>query len=886
MRSALLVGCLLATGAIGWAQDIDLLDDMSLWSANVDHPTTTMEMSTTADARLAAQIMSDGGEEDYAKLRLMFTDAQDWSRFSRLSLRVRVTCDDPGITDKRMAIVFYDRTWLRQDLPDHPMTQQCITHYVPVGEWMDYRDWLIDGNQLSGIHRKAINHIDIYLYEDSDRPHQFKWEFSKLTLEGVGGKAMMFDTEIYDRAAMAAPQSASTVSIASGDGLSIGFTEAGGIGSVEVNEKPVGGESGRMSGLMVRDVAAAGPPVMVGGKLAAAEGGVTQVGQVESLGLAVDATYRGLGDRIEISGKVRDLRGEDRAVTVYFGLPLDGGPWTWWDSVAEGRTGTPELGEYSAIERGMGYGLYGGHSKYPLGTVSSPERAGLTLGIRMDEPVVHRIGYNVENRMHYIAFDFGLVPETAVDGRSLSEAPFRILLYRSDPAFGMRASLQRYYDYFPQFFEKRVTKEGGWYVWGKVSSTPGAVDAGFGFHWGPDSNEAIKWDNENGVQCVLYIEPELFQLAMGDYDRAPTNDECLERLEKLAAGDEEELAKFEKLGYAHSYVPGAWVAAHSSREGMVTVAKAAVSSATYDARGSLGAGIAKYPWITESQWGGVFACNLDPGISDGKGPFCRDVFIEPGLAAPEAIGAHYDGVGLDSFGGYGQYQRANYRREHFKYSDYPLSFSATDKRPVHVAFMGSVEFVRDLANSLHGRGKIVMSNCSWNATPGWLTFVAPYMDVFGAEATSFQDPDFIRAIARTKSCTDLPYNPRPEWEIPWHMLHGIFPGHGNDVDAMKPYAPHLSALASAGWEPITRATADSDKVQLERFGSGKTVYLVAHNKGNEPVTAQVTVDLKALGLEGCQADNLVTSEPIALQDGKYGIGLGDRGTMAVVLKRQ
>ena len=108
MRSALLVGCLLATGAIGWAQDIDLLDDMSLWSANVDHPTTTMEMSTTADARLAAQIMSDGGEEDYAKLRLMFTDAQDWSRFSRLSLRVRVTCDDPGITDKRMAIVFYD----------------------------------------------------------------------------------------------------------------------------------------------------------------------------------------------------------------------------------------------------------------------------------------------------------------------------------------------------------------------------------------------------------------------------------------------------------------------------------------------------------------------------------------------------------------------------------------------------------------------------------------------------------------------------------------------------------------------------------------------------------------------------------------------------------
>jgi len=76
----------------------------------------------------------------------------------------------------------------------------------------------------------------------------------------------------------------------------------------------------------------------------------------------------------------------------------------------------------------MGYGQGGCHSKYPLGAVTLPGSAGLTLAIRMDEPVVHRIVYNPRLRLFYLAIDFGLAPESRADGRPLSESPFRILV--------------------------------------------------------------------------------------------------------------------------------------------------------------------------------------------------------------------------------------------------------------------------------------------------------------------------------------------------------------------------------------------------------------------------------------------------------------------------
>jgi hypothetical protein len=253
----------------------------------------------------------------------------------------------------------------------------------------------------------------------------------------------------------------------------------------------------------------------------------------------------------------------------------------------------------------------------------------------------------------------------------------------------------------------------------------------------------------------------------------------------------------------------------------------------------------------------------------------------------EKAGAHYDGIALDSFGGYGAHAAANYRREHIRYSTVPLSFSASDHEPVQVAAFTTVEWLLTLAKGMHADGKVLMANCSWHITPGWLTFAAPYLDVFGAEAVQFADPDFARAIAYRKPCTDLPYTPRPSWEVSRHWLQAIHPGHGNDVKTMQSGARMLRDLIAAGWEPITGARVTPDHVRVERYGDGDRVYLVFHNPAEDrPAAAQVQLDPGVLKAGDYGAIVYPGKQNIAVNSGRVEITLAPRETLVLALTRR
>lgn len=88
----------------------------------------------------------------------------------------------------------------------------------------------------------------------------------------------------------------------------------------------------------------------------------------------------------------------------------------------------------------------------------------------------------------------------------------------------------------------------------------------------------------------------------------------------------------------------------------------------------------------------------------------------------EKLGARYDGLALDSLGGYGEAIRVNYRREHFRYSRFPLSFSALDHQPVQVAFFTTVEWLQELSKLFHPKGMVFMANCAWGSPPGLAYF--------------------------------------------------------------------------------------------------------------------------------------------------------------------
>jgi hypothetical protein len=718
--------------------------------------------------------------------------------------------------------------------------------------------------------------------------HQYQWEFARLGLEGVGETATLFDTELYANSAFGgggpAPAEAvarPVIPVATDDGLRL-IVDTTGIG-VDLDGKAVGAASNAPSGLLVRDVAAGSAPVPVGGTLSGERNGLRQEARLDALGLEVKAEIRALGGTIDIRGTVTDLRGQDRAVTVYFAVPLAAGPWQWWDSIANARLAESRTEEYSVLETGLAYGTNGAHSKYPLGAVSLPGRAGLTLAVRMDEPVVHRIACNPGQGLFFIAADFALIPEKAADDRSLAEAPFHFILYRHDPAWGFRDALQRYYTLFPDFFTRRVSREGGWYVWGDMAETEGALDAGFAFHWGPANNGAVKWDNANGPLALYYIEPETYQQTMEDFDRAPTHDEVLARLRRLTAGDEAELAAVEALPYRVYPLSGK---ESPIRDRIRTTAQIVTRSLQHDSSDQPYCTTGQFGWMQRSQWGAILGCNLAPDIPDGKGAFNLSDILEPALAGAIGAGARYDGIGLDSFCGYGQMSRANYRREHFRYSRLPLCFSAAEYVPVQPAVWGSLEWVSDLARIMHGRGLVLMANCSWGSTPAWLTFAGPSLDIFGAEHAQFADPDYIRAIAYRKPCTDLPYKHRPEWELPWHLLHGIYPGHGNDLAAMKRVVGPLRQLAKAGWEPIAHARVEPPTVRLERFGSAPEVFLVAHNPTREAVEATLSVDLKAMGLEQASASAVLAGNAaVPMAGSKAILTLAPQATEMLHLRR-
>lgn len=874
----LMIGTFLAVPCQAEPCHVSLVGNTKQWSADTDRNGAKVSLSK-AGRGLAVAVISDGGTEDFPKARRTFGQPQNWQPYDRIDMRLRVECNDPTVHHKKIVLVFYDDKTRSADVPGSPMRQQALSFTIPVNRWIELSE------SLATIQRSAIRELVLYLYEaPPPKAHQYRWKIAKLGFDKVTAETALFDMQVHGRSQIKGMQGRPVGSVTTDDGLELNIDDKGGISRIAIDGSTLGdARRDCPSGLLVRDVAKGGPPVMVGGTVEHSGRGISQTSQIASLGLNVSAAYTAHEGYTEIAGTVTDTQGKNRAVTVYMAIPVAEEAWKWWDSVAMARTDVGDSRELANLETGMGYGLCGSHSKYPLGALSLQDRGGLTLAIRMDEPAVHRIAYNARLHSFYLAIDLGLMPENRADGRPLSEAPFRILVYRHDPAWGFRSALHRYYAFFPGFFTKRVSREGGWFAWGDIGESAGALEAGFGFHWGPAGVKAVKWDNAHGPLALYYIEPQTYQQTMEDFSQEPSKEQVLERLQKLVQGDRVELAKVANqpyLVYPLSFGDG------DVSDKIRATAQLATKSFNYDISGLPYCTIGRIDWMHKSQWGAIFSCNLAPGIPEGRGQFNLQRIIFPALRDMEKSGAHYDGVALDSFGGFGEHAAVNYRSEHYRDSRFPLSFSAIDRRPVQVSFFTTVEWLGVLAEKLHGEKKVLMANCSWDYTPGWLAFAAPYLDIFGAEKPQFADPDFIRAITYRKPCTDMPYKPRPTWEVARHWLHAIHPGLGNDLQTMQQHAGLLQDLVAAGWEPITGARAAPADVRIERYGTTTPIYLVLHNPVDQPLSVEVRLEQEILRSGDIRASVQPKGDHLSVENDRFSVPMAARDTAVIRIERQ
>lgn len=322
--------------------------------------------------------------------------------------------------------------------------------------------------------------------------------------------------------------------------------------------------------LYLRDVGAGSDFIQPAFTVTAADDGAPMLeGRVEDLELVLTATFRDLGDALRIDGHIRDLSGRDRAVSVYCGVSLDAVGWTWHHDQRTTREIEAE-GRYQDWVS-VGAGANRQASRFPLACVSGPEEA-VAIGAPLDVPRLYRFAYEAEARELYGVVDLGLAPDTL---NFPSQATFSFLLYRSDPAWGYRAALQRYYDLLPDCFTKRNDREGIWMPFVDIATVEGFEDFGFQFQEGAPN---VAFDEEHGIYSFVYVEPMSHWLAMpADMERS--NERALAFMRELAEGGNRQ-------------------------------AQATRSSALENAEGDWYGGITKAPWCD----GALYYLNPSPAV--------------------------------------------------------------------------------------------------------------------------------------------------------------------------------------------------------------------------------------------------------------------------------
>ncbi len=540
-----------------------------------------------------------------------------------------------------------------------------------------------------------------------------------------------------------------------------------------------------------------------------------------ALDLKLDCQRTETGGATFFDVTLSDTSGKDRAVTLVYAIHVDRSQGQWFQDprqtmdIEEGR-------EYLNTNR-FSAGANGQLSRYPFAAVANRGES-VALGIDIDHPAFFRVGYNADTQELFLAYDIGLAPEK-------SSARVRFCRFDFDRKWGFRGALDRYYALLPRAFERRIAQQGLWMPFAKISEVKGWEDFGFRFKEG--TNETA-WDDAHGIVTFRYTEPMTWWMRMPKaMPRTP-----------VAA-----------LAYAHQL----------AEEKHDRSAEAFLTSGFHDETGQFPARLLDTPWCDGAVWSINSMPEIKGEITDFKNKWNAE--LRNSLYGPQRK-ADLDGEYIDSSEGYVT-NELDFRRDHFAASETPLTFSLDNRQPAIFRGLIVFEYARALANDVHGMGKFMMAN----STPSRLCWLAGQLDVMGNETDWHQsgnwrpmaDADllFRRVMCKAKPFCFLMNTRFEEFShelvekyMKRCLAYGMFPGffshnasqghyftrpelYDRDRDLFLKYVPLCKRVAQAGWEPITRARTDSEKVHVERFGER---YLTVFNESGQPCVAKITFE--------------------------------------------
>ncbi len=660
-------------------------------------------------------------------------------------------------------------------------------------------------------------------------------------------------------------------SVSSTDGLTLRLNGRSDIVSVKSGGQEIA--STGQGGFYLRDVGAEGPVLALrGAQTAYKNNGVSFRTELPDSHLRFFAQIVPEGDALAIDGEITDLTGKDRAVTVYFALPVGAEGWLWGDDIRRSRPIVAGQ-EFSNLTH-SNVGATGGLSLYPFGSVSQG-KAGVALAARMDWPSVTRIFYNGPTRQLVMAWDVALTPKTTA--WPARNARFRGLLYRLPPAeaaWGFRAAAQKFYRLNAPNFDRLAKADGIWMPFTDPATIKNAADFGIAYHEGDNSLET---DDVAHILSFRYTEPMTWWMPMPPA-MPRTYEAAMALLNSLA------------------------VDPHPKSKTDQDLARAVLSSGTQDESGHYNLEFRNEPWAN----GAVFVMNINPELAATPDKPTRASLAYTVEMASKMYGAEakrtrgdQDGEYLDSLEGWSDVQ--DYRASNIAACPYPLPFDTDSRHPVLPQWYSTFAFARYLRDDLHNRGKLLMAN----SVPIRFAVFAPLFDVMGIEVNWLgakgewqPEGDDVLSLRRTLSATK-PYlllmntnfdkfsAPLVEKYFQRSLFYGIFPSmfsadaatnpywetpalYERDRPLFRKYIPVIRRLSAAGWEPLTQAKSSNPIVYVERYGKRLFTLL---NDTHQPEAATLTIDLAVLGLRtgsALEVVNLLTGAklPVSFANGK------------------
>jgi hypothetical protein len=496
-------------------------------------------------------------------------------------------------------------------------------------------------------------------------------------------------------------------------------------------------------------------------------------------------------------------------------------------------------------------------SPYPFACVTG-EKQGSAIAIDIGRPVVYRLGYRPSGEL-VAEFDIALSDRQV---KSRNTARLTVLTYSIDPAWGFRSAAERYYALFPEYYQRRLKKEGIWMPFTPVNEVERAEDFGFAiFETHRDTKTAIGGAQQPawvaaeslGVATFQYTEPWDIQIAV---DPAGLRYEDAARVAERTPGDGPQISH----------------------------------SAAYDEHGQWIARLISAPWFTPP-WAISYTTSAAPDASDHS-RYAHVVRREIDAALADGL----DGIYFDSLEFFWHYD-LDYRAEHVAASADVLTFSASasSPRPAVWNYASQHAMMRDVCSRLHAGGKLSMGNGY-----SWIPFAVSELDILGTEFSwlmAAEEKESVSAFRRT-SCGQKPvvlllneglYS--GAFSEPPHdgyrqyfeesLLYGLYPSFFSADASNNPYwanpaaynvgrpfftkyVPIIREVNSQGWQPVTLARVNNAGVRLERFdkpGDG-VAYFTIRNVSYETIrNCAVTFD-PALGAPAT-VEEIVHNAPVA-----------------------